>query len=88
MGPAGVTIAGAADHRGLNTGDRLLTIFPTTVIWFGGTSCRTGGCARRYEMIAVRSESLSSPNCINSCTDALPSGRTVYRSIRAICESV
>src|SRR5215831_7896942 len=72
---------------GLNVPERLFTILPINLHSFRGTVFLTAGCARRYEMISLRSSSLMLPKGINGSTDARPSGRTDHRIMRAICAS-
>jgi hypothetical protein len=54
----------------------------------GATSFLTGGCARRKLRTATRSSSLMSPNGISGQIDAVPSGRTAFRIMRASCPSL
>src|SRR5215472_9589730 len=52
LGESGTVLAGYTALRGLKTGTRLFTILPISVNSSAGTSCLTGACTRRYEMIA------------------------------------
>src|SRR5262249_40292406 len=89
VGPgAGVLDGGLIVMRGLKTVTTLLMTLPMSVHSLGGTSFRTGFCARRYESTAARSSSLMLPNGIIGSIVDRPSGFTAHRSIRASCASV